>query len=317
MPSIDQRIGSSVGNQPALNAPKDQTVIIGLLAGISPANGGPATQLPPPTAGGRADPQLVNAILNFQLRMVSNGLMPRSKSDGRVDPNGTTLGLMNKFANFNGNGGPSPNVLPSPSPGPTPPAAPQQKGPGFLQSLFAKMTPRPTNLKIAGTGTVAVSITEFGAIFGSISIQDTLRQDAPVSFRMIGVGLSLGPVPFGVEIAPSSFPSKSSQIQAGPRTTTTTLGLSDLTGPGPALLIGASGSFTGAGGNSTAILFNIGANRSLKTLPADILNLTSGVATSFLSDAFNSCRAWGVTTGVFAGASVGVSLIEAKLGDIF
>src|SRR5512141_1257438 len=168
MPSVDKQIGSAVGNQPALNSTRDQLVIIDLLTSISPANGGPANPLPPAIGGGTADFRLVNAILNFQLRMVSNGLMPRSKSDGRVDPNGTTLRLMNKFANFNGGGGggQSPNVSPTPSP--IPPAPPQQKGPGFLQSLFGKMVPRPTNLKIAGTGTVSVSITEFGIVFGFI-----------------------------------------------------------------------------------------------------------------------------------------------------
>jgi hypothetical protein len=186
-----------------------------------------------------------------------------------------------------------------------------------LQSLFGKMVPRPTNLKIAGTGTVSISITEFGIVFGFISVQDTQQPASPVSFNIIGAGLSLGPLPFGVEVAPASFPSRSSQIHAGPRTQTTQLDPADLIGP--TLLVGASAG-QGLGGNSTAILFNIGANRSLNTLPADILNsLNPNIAISFLADAFNSCRAWGSTVGQFKGVSVGVSLIEAKMitDDIF
>ena len=84
---------------------------------------------------------------------------------------------------------------------------------------------------------------------------------------------------------------------------------------GVCVLVGASVSpAVPGGGNSTAIMFNIGRNRPLKTLAFDILNLaSSGGPISFLTDAFNTCRAWGSTVGTFAGISVGVSLFEVKL----
>ncbi len=74
----------------------------------------------------------------------------------------------------------------------------------------------------------------------------------------------------------------------------------------------------GANGiNGTTILFNIGSNRSLRTLVPDLLNsLSPNVAISFLTDAINTCKAFGSTIGGFKGVSIGVSLMEVKLfGD--
>jgi hypothetical protein len=315
-----------VGNQPALNRTSDQIVILNLLASISPQNGGPTGPLPPPTGGGQADFRLVNAIFNFQRQMSSMGLMSRSKNDGRVDPNGTTLGLMNKFAGFGGGGGQSPNLPPSPPQPPPPLPAPPKKGAGFLQSLFVKMAPRPTNLKIAGTGSVSLSAGEFGVANGFMSISDTRKPGKVVSLNMIGGGLSLGPIPFGVEIAPASLPSLGSQIHAGPRTQKTTLEIQELLGV--CVLVGVSAGAPTGGGlpaaaqgangvNGTTILFNIGSNRSLRTLGVDLFNsLNPNVAISFLTDAINTCKAFGSTIGGFRGLSIGVSLIEVKLfGD--
>jgi hypothetical protein len=315
MPSFDQRIGSAVGNQPALNSTTDQIVILNLLASVSPENGGPTSPLPGPIAGGQADFRLVNAIFNFQRQMVSMGLMPKSKNDGRVDPNGTTLGLMNKFAGFKGGGAVQPEN-PAPLPLPSLPTPTPKKGRGFLQSLFAKMTPRPTNWKIAGTGSISLSAAEFGFVKGFISVSDSRKPNQIISLNMIGGGLSLGPLPFGVEIAPGDFPSIASQIHAGPRTQKTILELEDLTGL--CVMVGASASagpgsaFRGA--NSTAFLFNVGSNRSLKTLAVDILNSVGpNSPINFLNDAINTSKAFASTAGIFAGASIGVSLMEAKL----
>jgi hypothetical protein len=315
MPSFTQQIGSAVGNQPALNRTQDQLVILNLLATIAPENGGPTNPLPDPIAGGQADFRLVNAIFNFQRQMVFMGLMPRRNNDGRVDPNGKTLRLMNQFSGFKarGGGGQPPNPLPSPpSPLPTPP----KKGPGFLQSLFSKMSPRPTNWRIAGTGSISLSALEFGFVNGFMTVSDS-RRPVPVSLNMIGGGLSLGPLPFGVEIAPGDFPGFGSQIHAGPRNPRTTLNLDELLGL--CVLVGVSaGSLLG--GNSTVFLFNVGSNRPLKTLALDILNsLGPNVAINFLNDAFNTCQAFAGTAGLFSGTSIGVSLMEVKLfsNDIF
>jgi hypothetical protein len=299
-PSPGLQIGSAVGKQPALNSPRDQTVILDLLGRISPADGGSVNPLPAPTAGGEADYRLANAIFDFQLTMSSRGLLPRNYCDARVDPNGKTLALLNRFAAGRGDGGG--RLMPI---DPSPP----KKGPGFLQSLFSRMAPRPTNWRIAGTATISLSLKEFGVAAGKMTVLNTLNPGSMVPLVMAGGGLSLGPYPGGVEIAPSDFPSMGLQIHAGPRTRTTRLTLDELLGP--CLLIGVSVG-AGGGGNATTILFNIGTNRSLQTLGQDLL-LSLGGPNSFLLDAFNTCRAFGSVFGVFGGFSVGVSLIEALL----
>lgn len=308
MPSLSRTIQAAVGQRPARNGRDDQNVIIDLLAGISSGNGGPTSQLPPATGGPEADFRLVNAIFNFQRTMVARGLLPARSADGRVDPNGHTLPLLNRFTGTDGGGGLLIPIDPKP-----PPAAPPQKGPGFLQSLFSRLTPRPTNLEISGTATVSGSLFEGGFTTGSMNIADNRFAGVREKLEFAGVGLSLGPLPFGVEIAPSSFPSFGSRIQAGPRTLKTVLDVSELTGV--CVIIGASvNPGVPAGSNASTILFNVGTNRSLRTLSADLLvALGPNVAINFTVDAFNTCRAWGSTTGVFAGASVGVSLMEVVM----
>jgi hypothetical protein len=179
--------------------------------------------------------------------------------------------------------------------------------------MFGKMTRRPTNLEISGTGTIGGSLFEGGFIAGSMSIADIRFAGVREKLSFAGLGLSLGPLPFGVEIAPSAFPSFGSRIQAGPRTVNTVLDVSDLTGV--CVIIGASiNPGVAAGANASTILFNVGSNRSLRTLAADLLNSVGpNVAINFTLDAFNTCRAFGSTTGVFAGGSVGVSLMEVAM----
>lgn len=83
-------------------------------------------------------------------------------------------------------------------------------------------------------------------------------------------------------------------------------------------MVGASAG-SGLGGNATSFLFNVGSNRSLKTLAVDILNsLGPNSAINFLNDSINTCKAFASTAGMFSGTSVGVSLMEVKLfGDNF
>jgi len=309
MPSLGKTIQASVGQRPAGNGRNDQNVIIDLLANITPDNGGPGSQLPPATSGPEADFRLVNAIFNFQRKMVSRGLLIARNADGRVDVNGNTLRLLNQFTGSDsGGGGLLIPIDPKPAPG-----APPQKGRGFLQSLFGRMTPRPTNLTIAGSGTISGSLFEGGFIAGSMNIADNRFAGVREKLDFAGVGLSLGPLPFGVEIAPSSFPSFGSRIQAGPRTAQTVLDVSELTGV--CVIIGASvNPGAPAGSNASTILFNVGSNRSLRTISLDLLNsLGPNVAINFTLDAINTCRAFGSTTGVFAGVSVGVSMMEVVM----
>ena len=84
------KIGSAVGRQPSLNSVKDQITVTELLSRISPANGGPTWPLHDPKVPGQADSGLVNAILAFQRKMASKGLIPPAYCDGRVDAGGTS-----------------------------------------------------------------------------------------------------------------------------------------------------------------------------------------------------------------------------------
>lgn len=307
MPSLG--LTGAVGRRPAPNRQADQEMVTDLLLRVPDEDGG-ASSLPGAGPGPNASFELINAITKFQSVMASRGLMSRTFVDGRVDTFGKTIKLLERFAQNRRGGGGGGLIIPIDPPAPVPPAPPAKKGPGFLGSLFQKMQPRPTNLQITGSAGVSVSILEFGQVSGSLDITNLNNPGSLVRVGFAGGGLSLGPLPFGVEIAPSDLPSRGSRIQAGPRTVGTTLEVNDLLGF--ALLIGISASAgTPVGGNSTAFLFNIGQNRSLSTAAQDLLNaLNPNVATSFVIDAFNTCKAFGSTVGTFAGLSVGVSLME-------
>ncbi len=308
MPSILDTIAEAVGNRPAKNRPSDQAIVIDLLSRVAPTNGGPTSPLPPVTPGPVADFRLVNAIFNFQREMSSRGRIQARFADGRVDPSGKTIKLLNEFANLPRGGG---LLIPTDPPRPpqAPPAAPK-KDAGFLKSMFSEMRPRPTNLEISGSGSISASLFVGGLVTGNLSIADVRIGGVRNRMNFLGGGLSFGPLPFGVEIAPSSFPSMGSRIHAGLRTTTTTLDLSELTGF--CLIIGASvNPGIPAGTNASTILFNIGANRSLDTLAIDLLsNSGPNSAVNFTMDAVRTCRAFASTIGVFAGVSVGVSMMQ-------
>ncbi len=308
MPSLIETIEASVGSKPAKNRASDQEIVIGLLSRVAPENGGPTSPLPPATSGPIADFRLVNAIFNFQREMSSRGRIQARFTDGRVDPAGKTIKLLNEFATLPGGGG---LLIPTDPPRPPQPApGPPKKDAGFLKSVFSELRPRPTNLEISGSGSISVSLFEGGAISGNLSVADVRVGGVRNRLDFLGAGLSLGPLPFGVEIAPSSFPSMGSRIHAGPRTKSTTLDLSELTGP--CLIIGASvNPGIPAGSNASTIFFNIGANRTLTDLALQLgLGSAQNVAVQFTLDAARTCRAFASTIGVFAGASVGLSVMQ-------
>lgn len=297
-------LSGAVGKRPAPNRKDDQDLVTELLLRVPNEDGG-ATGLPEPGPGPNASFQLINAITKFQSVMASRGLMSRTFVDGRVDVTGKTIQLLERFAVPRRGGG---LIIPIDPPRPVPPAPPSKKGPGFLASLFQKMQSRPTNLQITGGSAFSASIAEFGSVTGDLDITNTNNVGSLLRIGFAGAGLSLGPLPFGVEIAPADMPSKGSRIHAGPRTESTVMTINDLVGF--ALLIGISAG-AAAGGNATAFLFNIGRNRSLKTAAQDLLNaINPNAATSFVIDAFNTCKAFGTTAGLFSGLSVGVSLME-------
>jgi hypothetical protein len=222
-----------------------------------------------------------------------------------VDPGGKTLGLLNRFAAI---GRPNKGFIP------TPPAPPKREG-SFLKDLIGRMAPRPTNLKIAGMGTVSMSAGPLGASAGQIPVADTTPPTRPpTSLKMAGIGLSIGLDEAGFEGPAQGFPSWGSQIHAGPRTHSTRLRIEDLLGL--CVICSLSGGVK-YGINFTTILFNVASNRSIRTLPADTFTLMLGGPNGFLMDALNTCKAFGSSVGMFSGISNGVSLIEGVMIDSY
>lgn len=85
-------IGSAVGRQ-GLNAEADQKTIQDLLNKIPPGDGGPEQKLAAPIRRGVVSPSLQAAIGRFQAQNVD----PQFQ-DGRVDPGGQTLRMLNALA---------------------------------------------------------------------------------------------------------------------------------------------------------------------------------------------------------------------------
>ncbi|MCC6129577.1 MAG: hypothetical protein IT186_06580 [Acidobacteria bacterium] len=85
-------IGSAVGRQ-GLNAEADQKTIQDLLNKIPPGDGGPEQKLSAPIRRGVVSPSLQAAIGRFQAQNVD----PQFQ-DGRVDPGGQTLRMLNALA---------------------------------------------------------------------------------------------------------------------------------------------------------------------------------------------------------------------------
>lgn len=85
-------IRAAVGRFPARNNPDDQDVVIALLQAVPPADGGPTGPIFSGPFPGQASPTLTAAISRFQIAHFRH-------SDGRVDPGGPTLALLNKKTN--------------------------------------------------------------------------------------------------------------------------------------------------------------------------------------------------------------------------
>jgi len=300
------------------NSRSDQETVIKLLASIPTSQGGKGGEWAnTPSAGpsGQCPRVLADAIWKFQTFWKQAGVF--KYPDGVVDPGGNTLKQMNKLA---ASGGRS-LVIPI---DPRPP----NKGPGFLEGLFSKMRGRATNWEIAGSASLSLSADIVGVPAavsgGQMKLTNTLNPGSEVQLLIGGVGISLGPIPFGVEVAPSDFPSWSNtKIMAGPRTANPMLQIDDLVGP--CVMVGVSAGMSRGmdnngrptelfGGNATAILFNTGSNSSAASLLSSLSNTGNGAAGgAMLLDAFSTCKAFGCVAGRFAGLSVGLTVIQGGL----
>src|SRR5262245_48305994 len=87
MATISQPVGMT---SQARNLPNDVAIVQMLLNGIPLDLGGPGH---PPLAGGIADARTTGAILRFQKTWFTDPSM----INGRIDPNGATLALLNEY----------------------------------------------------------------------------------------------------------------------------------------------------------------------------------------------------------------------------
>ena len=316
-PAVQQvkTIGGPVGVRnrtvQVANYVEDQLTVIGLLAEIPPSRGGKQGIWDvPPLAGGHGQcPRvLADAIWDFQEHWRKAGVF--RFPDGVVDPAGNTLKQLNLLAPSGGGGGRAIPIDPKPKP----------PGPrtGFPWDLLAKLKPRFTNWKIDGTASISMSFGPIGGAAGRMKLANKLNPGSSVPLGLAGFGLSFGPsqIPGGLEIAPASFPSWGSPVHAGPRARSQELPLDDLLGNclllGMSLGAGATADYS-MGGNATVVMFNVGSNRPLSSLPHDVTQLMFGSTNGFIMDSFNTCMGWATTVGQFAGFSVGVSLVGGRL----
>ncbi len=278
-------IGSAVGRQPALNSVKDQQTIITLLHRILPEDGGTGTILPPPTANGQASKEVIAAIVKFQ-----NKNVPLKFRDGRVDPHGFTLGKLNELARSVFPVDPFPFPVdpidpPKPVPKPLPPPPPT---PAVIRILGFSAT----NFVIDGNASISFSVGPTGGALARFFILEDGDPEQHL-FDFAGVTLGKGPFPFGLNVAPASFPSTGSRIMSRrPMNNRNDL-------KGATSIIAASSNFPGApgGGSFALVLFGT--------------NITGGSIT--ISDALKSAGAFGVAVGIFAGLDVGASVAAGVL----
>lgn len=279
-----QTISSAVGRQPALNSVKDQQTIITLLHRVLPEDGGPGTILPPPTPNGQASRELIAAIVKFQNRNA-----PPKFRDGRVDPHGFTLGKLNQLARSIFPVDPFPIPIdpidpPKPLPPPLPPPPPT---PAVIRALGFTAT----NFTIAGNASASFSFGPTGAALARFFIVQDGDPEQHL-FDFAGLTVGKGPFPFGLNIAPSSFPSTGSRIMARrPMPHRNSL-------KGAASIIAASSNFLSPAGGSVALVL-FGTN-----LQGGDISMVSLI---------RSAGAFGVVAGTFVGLDVGASVAAGVL----
>ena len=295
--SIGINLNGPVGrsnSRKVANSNADQRVVIELLAGISAMDGGKKEAwTAPPMAGpsGQCPPFLADAIWEFQSYWKGKGIF--HDIDGVVDPGGNALKHMARLAYRSGGS----RVIP---------IDPPNKGSGLLSTLTGLLKPRPSNLSIADVQIGIAHSATFGkltfeVVAGRIAVNDASYPGPPTSLAIQGLGGSWGQL---ISSA-SNAPAVGRQIHVGP-------GKSQQLGPhqllGTCLLVNAwSGK---AGYSTTTIIFNIGAQISLKNLNQDYA-LES--AAKQLRDATHTCSGFATVASSFQGTGGSVSMIEGRI----
>jgi hypothetical protein len=150
-----------------------------------------------------------------------------------------------------------------------------------------------TNWKMTGSASLSGSLGPTGAVLTRFNITEFLVGESDEHiFDFAGVALGHGPLPFGIEIGPSFFPSIGSQVYAHKPNPTT----ADFKGP-LTLISGATNVGIPAGPNFGLLAFGVRAGSSGESV-ANLLRHADMVA---------------AVGGLFAGVSIGVSLVVGAL----
>ena len=274
------------------NASADQQAVIDLLTAISVADGGKKEVWgAPPLAGpsGQCPRFLAEAIWEFQDFWRSKGVF--RNIDGVVDPGGNTYKHMIGLARRGGGGRAIP-VDP-----------PNKEAEGLLGTLAGLLRPRPSNLTIGGavigiTNKASAGMLSFQLLTGTLSIRDSSWPGPPRSLSIKGVGGS-----WGKSISPSSnLSTLGNQIHVGPGKPQQ-LGIHELAGK--CLLVNAWSGRVGHG--TTAIIFNIGPQISLRYLDEGGIHVSGG---QLLRDATHSCSGFTIVASSISGTGGSISMIE-------
>ena len=288
-------VGTSTSRR-VMNRTEDQTIVIELLAGISASDGGmKEAWTAPPLAGpsGQCPALLAEAIWGFQSFWKTKGVF--RNIDGVVDPGGNTLKHMFQLVRRQGGS----RVIP---------IDPPNKADGLLNSLIAMLSPRPSNLSIADVQigiahSATVGRLTFEVVAGRITVSDSSYPGPPTALSIQGIGGS-----WGQQLSSSSnAPAVGRQISVGPGKSPQ-IGIHDLLGT--CLLVNAwSGR---AGYSTTTIIFHIGPNVNVKSIPEGEAYAREAV-TRVLRDAAQTCSAFVTVASSFQGSGASFSLIEGRV----
>jgi hypothetical protein len=258
---------SSVGRN-ASNRLPDTKVIQSMLNFIDPKLGGPTTAL---RVDGMVGAKTVRAISAFQDRQLGF-------SDGVISPKGQTLkSLANAFAP---SGSAAPKIL-----------------------TFPTLVKR-SGWSIKTSGGFDFSLGALGGVAGRVVVNEDAKPTVDRKLNFAGAGLSVGPMPIGLDFSSVSAPGSGTRIVSPPGTKVP-VSFADLAGP--ALIVSGGGSFA-LGGSASLVVFGVSISQFLAFQTGSFL-LLGPAGISPLLPAILASKGVGVTFGGQAGIpNIGVSI---------
>jgi hypothetical protein len=261
--------------------PGDVKTVVELLNNIGADRGG--TREAPILTSSSAR-TLHDAIFRFQMKQNGLGRLPLLSGDGHVDPGDKTIVRLNQEASPPvGPDNPPVHILPAPVPVVPPGVAP----------------PASTAWHIVNSKSLSLSGLIAGAAFLNMDLTHDSEPSQIFEVNFIGGGVSLGPLPAGVEFSTSNnatvgrvFPGQG---------VTSDFGIETLLGP--ACVFGGSiaAPQPGAGGGFAVICFNANALAILALLTAGAAIGGSGM----VGLALKHSKAVGVMAGTSQGVNAG------------